>query len=330
MVKLPGFFSLILVCLFGMHYLINSGLRRIQTGSFGVSNRIVNGQVNADILISGSSRAFTHYDPRIIQQRTGRTTFNIGLNGSQTDMQLARLKTYLEHNRRPSLVIHNLDLFSFVITKEVYDPAQYLPYLDEEPIYDSLKKINPAIWIKSRYLPLYGYAVEDMRFTWMLGVKRLFGWNPPENLYRGFLPRRTAWTGDFDRFKDDHPDGVEFEIEPEGIRDLEELVALCRGQGIAVLLVYSPEYYEMQKLERNRDGIFTRFKEIAEKYGADIWDFSDSPICYDKDNFYNSQHLNAEGAGVFSRGLALRLRSDPALVDVIAPELGKLQADRRP
>src|SRR5207302_909891 len=89
--------SLLLAILFNAQ--INSGLRRINTSSFGVWNRIVDGTINAEIVISGSSRALTHYDPRIIEERTGLTAFNIGLNGSQTDMQLARLKTYLRHNR---------------------------------------------------------------------------------------------------------------------------------------------------------------------------------------------------------------------------------------
>ena len=118
-------FVFIVLTLFAFHQLIHFGLRRIETGGFGVTNRIVSGRVNAEIVISGSSRAFNHYDPRIIKAITGRSTFNIGRNGSQTDMQVAILKTYLQHNASPKLVIHNLDSFSFVTTKEIYDPAQY-------------------------------------------------------------------------------------------------------------------------------------------------------------------------------------------------------------
>src|SRR5262249_23929136 len=158
-----------------------SGLRRINTSNFGVSNRIVDGKVNADIVISGSSRALVHYDPRIIEEQTGLTAFNIGLNASRIDMQLARLKTYLRHNKRPSLLIHNLDLFSFQTTHGgVNDPGQYIAYLAEPAIYAALSHIDPDMW-KARFLPLYGFAAQDLQFNWILGVMGFFGWNPPED-----------------------------------------------------------------------------------------------------------------------------------------------------
>ena len=71
---------------------IDTGLRRIKTSEFGIWNSIVGGTINAEILITGSSRALTHYDARILQERLGRSAYNIGLNGSQTDMQVARLE----------------------------------------------------------------------------------------------------------------------------------------------------------------------------------------------------------------------------------------------
>ena len=73
---------------------MNTGLRRIDTAAFGVFNRIVNGEINAEILVTGSSRALTHFDPRVISGSTGLSAFNIGINGSQTDMQVAVFKTY--------------------------------------------------------------------------------------------------------------------------------------------------------------------------------------------------------------------------------------------
>ncbi len=270
-------------------------------------NRIVTGQVNAEIVICGSSRALTHYDPRIIEQATGRSTFNIGLNGSQTDMQLARLQAYLQHNQRPKLVIQNLDPFSLVTSHEIYDPAQYLPYLNEESIYAGVRRVYPGAW-KWKYLPLYGYAVEDMRFTWVLGLEALAGIQPKEDHFQGFLPRNTRWTEDFERFRGKNPDGVRVGIEPQGVRDLAEVGEICRRSGIPLIFVYSPEYDQMQVLERNRKEIFATFREICDQFAIPLWDYSDSPISRNRANFYNSQHLNADGAAMFSRDFAHRLQ----------------------
>src|SRR5215204_5648435 len=91
--RLAGFFLLCVAALYVTHQSVDAGLRRIKTSHFGVFNKIVSGDINAEVLITGSSRALAHYDARIVQRSTGYTTFNIGVNGSQTDMQLAVLKT---------------------------------------------------------------------------------------------------------------------------------------------------------------------------------------------------------------------------------------------
>lgn len=304
-VRLLMFLCLTLVTCVVTDHLIRRGLRTIKTSSFGVFNRIVDGQINADIIISGSSRALNNFDPRVIQRQTGRTTFNIGIDGSQTDMQLAVFKTYLRHNAKPSLLIHSLDSFAFVTSRSGVAVGQYLPYLDEDAIYQALSAVDANTW-KARYVPLYGYAV-DMGFTWWAGLRGLLGWNPREDRYSGFGPRHAHWTGEFDRYRQDRPNGVRFEIEPEGVRDFEELMALCKDRGIPVLLVYSPVYYEMQALEKNRDEIFTLFTEIAQRYDAALWDYSRSPISFRTEYFVNSQHLNAEGAAMFSADLAATL-----------------------
>lgn len=312
-VSLCGFMLLLIATLAVTAQLVDNGLRRIKTSAFGTFNRIVDGDVNAAIVVAGSSRALTHFDPRVIERATGRTAYNIGINGSQIDMQVAVFKTYLKHNAKPSLLVYSLDSFTFVTSHgDVYFPGQYLPYLREDDIYEALRAIDPGMW-KAKYLPLYGYAVKDMNFTWARGLAGMAGWNPAEDRYLGFQPRHSGWTGDFERFKETHRDGVRFEIEAAGVRQLDDLLRLCQEQGIRVLLVYSPVYYEMQALEKNRDQIFARFSELGGRYGAPLWDYSGSPVSLRQDYFYNSQHLNAEGAAAFSDEFARALAASPLI-----------------
>jgi hypothetical protein len=305
--RIGAFAVMAAVLAFGLGRFVEAGLKRVASGEFGVWNRIVQGGINADIIVSGSSRALSHYDPRVLQQATGRTAFNIGLNGSQTDMQLARLKTYLRHNRKPALLIHNLDAFSLQVThKEVYDPGQYMPYLDQPDLNEALLRIDPGSW-KWRYLPLYGYATHDLRLTWLAGLR---DWITPahqDTHIAGYKPRDLRWTGDFERFSASRPQGIQVDIQPEGLQQMDELLRLCAEKGIAVVLSYSPEYLPMQAMTLNRSEIFDRFTALASKHGALLLDFSGSAISQRQDYFYNSQHLNADGATAFSRELASRL-----------------------
>lgn len=306
--RIVWFFAITALVLLLVNSIITSGLRRLKTSEYGLTNRMLRGDINADIVITGSSRAASHYDPRVIRAVTGRSTVNLGRNGSQTDMQVAVFKTYLEHNRKPDLVIQNLDGFTFVTTREVYDMAQYIPYLNDKELYDPLRTIDRDVW-RSRYVPLYGYVVDDMNFAWTLGLRGFFGWSPKEDHFLGFDPRAGTWTDDFERFKATNPEGVRWDIEPAGVQIFEGLLKLCRQQGIRLILVYSPEYAEMQQLTRNRAEIFTLFHTLAEKYGDPVWDYSGWEHAGDTRYFANSQHLNARGADLFSRDLAVHLKS---------------------
>lgn len=306
--RILAFFALVAGVTFALDGAISTVLRRVSTGDFGIWNDIVQGRINADIVINGSSRALTHYDPRILEASSGRSSFNIGLNGSQTDMQVARFKTYLRHNRAPTLLIQNLDAFSFQVTHgEVYDPGQYLPYLSSEPdLYQALLRINPDTW-RWRYVPLYGYAKEDMRFGWLTGIVHWLTGAQRQADLKGFKPRHSEWTEDFDRFRANNPDGVHVDVEPEGVQQVEELLRICAERGIKVALVYSPEFIEIQQMTSNRDEIFARFESVSRRYGGLLLDFSESPISARREFFYNSQHLNADGAQAFTTELAARL-----------------------
>jgi len=133
--RVLGFFLFTLLTLVIADRLIADGLRKIRTSTLGVMNGIVGGEINARILVTGSSRALTHVDSRVIQAATGGRTFNIGINGSQIDMQVAAFKTYLRHNVRPVLVIQSLDSYSFVTSHGGVDyPGQYMPFLGEAGI----------------------------------------------------------------------------------------------------------------------------------------------------------------------------------------------------
>lgn len=316
--RIAAFFALLTLLAVLLDAFIGHGLRRLTGGDFGEWNRIVRGEVNADLVINGSSRAQTHYDPRLISAATGLSAHNIGLNGSQTDMQLARLKTYLKHNRKPQWVIHNLDVFSLQIShREVYDPGQYTPYLDEPDLYAALSAVNADTW-KARWLPLYGYAALDLRFGWLQGSRYWLGiadGSAPQ-AFDGFRPRHTEWTGEFEAFRAHHPDGTAVDIEPEGIAQLGELLRLCGSLGIGVVLVYSPDYREVQPLTTNRAEVFARFAELADRHRVRLIDFSTSPIAARKELFYNSQHLNAAGAAAFTRELTARLDLTKAAASV--------------
>jgi hypothetical protein len=306
--RLAVFAALMFVLAWSFDALADAGLRRITTSKFGAMNRAMSGTVNAAVVVNGSSRALVHYDPRVIEQATGQSAYNLGLNGVLTDVQLPVLKAYLRRNTGTKLVIQNLDAFSLKTTKpgEIYDPPLYVPYIDDPDLYRGLVAIDPAAW-KWRYIPLYGYTVEDTRFTWARGLLAFVGMQPPEDYFSGFNPRRLSWTGDFEAFRASLSTGISYPIDAKALAALEQIVDVSQSAGADVVFVYSPEYVEAQSLVVNRGEIFAAFESLARRRGVRFWDYSDSPLGAQRNLFYNSQHLNADGAALFSEHLAQRL-----------------------
>jgi hypothetical protein len=88
---------------------------------------------------------------------------------------------------------------------------------------------------------------------------------------------------------------------------MKELIQVCQENGIHLIVVYSPEYRGMQLMTTNRTQIFTEFHKLSQQYHLTLCDYSRWKYSDDTKFFRNSQHLNADGAKVFSTELAQRL-----------------------
>jgi len=58
----------------------------------------------------------------------------------------------------------------------------------------------------------------------------------------------------------------------------------------------------------NKTEFFKTFENLAKKHNLSFWNYALTPITFDKENFYNSQHLNAKGSEIFSKLFAERLK----------------------
>src|SRR5690606_8473940 len=85
------------------------------TGEIEVMKQIYNGTIDSDIAIYGSSRAWVHVNPEILQDSLHQTAYNFGVDAHNFWLQYLRHLEYLKHNRRPSSIIISLDIFSLEI-----------------------------------------------------------------------------------------------------------------------------------------------------------------------------------------------------------------------
>ena len=301
------FLSFFLLCAIILSYTIDNGLKKSNLIPYKVWNDILNSKINADLIILGSSRAYLHFSPQIIDSAFNVNSYNLALDGKPFRIQYYRLMLYLKHNKKPKFIIQNVD--NGTLSRDLADfDSQFLPYLGIKEIDDAVKTYRGINW-KDKYIPMYKY-----HGNYELIVKGFMGYmnisyTQKNSEYKGFLTHNKSWDSSFSNFLKINPHGWYQSIDRDTKELFERYLELCKAENIKIIFVYTPEYYEAQKLSLSRDSITNIFKNYGAMYKIPFFDYSNSSICLNKTNFYNSQHLNTTGVIKFNSLLSHDLKS---------------------
>ncbi len=278
--------------------LINRTLKTSKTGDYAVWNDILDGKVNSDIVIYGSSRAWLQMNPRIIEDSTGKNVYNLGIDGHNFYMQYLRHDLLLRHNKPPGTIILSLDNFTFDKKKDLYNPEQFLPYLDNKEILDATKTYFGFDFYDYK-LPLIRYAGQRDALKNALKIIIKPSLNNIDR-YKGYSGQELIWNNDLDKAMAIQKKYVQH-FDSATIRLFDQFLRETRNLKTEIIMVYSPEYIDGQQFVSNRKQVFAIYDSFARKYQIPFFDYSKDSMCLDKDFFYNSQHLNSNGANTFTR-----------------------------
>lgn len=287
---------------------INFTIKRITVGEYGVLNKIDGGEINADIIISGSSRALKAVNPIIIQRETGLTCYNIASDGADLGVQLPKLKWYLNRNKKPKILIQDIAQFGDGISNRIYEPFKYLPYLSDDSLYLGLLKVDQDFWVHKYIFPS-NLIYYNFDFYSKLFQESYLTLKEEDNFINGFLPDNSKWSANFELFKKENPGGFEAFISKDYEIYLRELKQLCIEKKIIVLFTVLPMYQKVQDLTRNKDiaiEFYSGLQDIPHAYYVDLLD---SVFTSNKENFYNFNHVNINGANIFSEKLSYWIKN---------------------
>jgi hypothetical protein len=301
--RLALFILLPLPFLFVLNYITDKGLHKSNLPLFTEWNDIYASKANADVLINGSSRAWVHVSPKILDSALNTNSYNIGIDGWHFKMQYARFRVYMQHNKKPRLIIQSLDMTTLHNRSDLFQYQQFLPYLNDSIIWNATMGYRGHFNDFQRYFPLYKYN-QNLRFIKEGVLAYLNHDRNPRVKYKGYQGQNATWSDAFEIFKKENPNGSEVEVDRSTCEDFEAYLSYCKQNNIKVVLVYSPEYYEMKPLWTNREQIFNRYRAYAKEFDIPFLDYSNDSLCFNTKYFYNSQHMNTAGSEIFSRQLA--------------------------
>ena len=282
--------------------MITAGLRKADLRKYCVWNDIYNGKINADLLVMGSSRAWSGYNTYILDSLLKCNSYNIGIEGHHFGVQMIRYTTYRRFNRKPSVIVLNTDFLSTLSNsaESQYELEQYFPYICDTALCDAVAADNDITWLE-RYCPLlryFGYR-DDIAH----GIESFFGRKhfSDGGLYKGY--RGNDWHWNRASLADDNTH-YQVDISAEIVGKLEDFVEAAEEEGIQVVFVKAPFYRPLLErfsdVARATDSIFV---SIADRHQVPILDYYYSPVGLDSTNFYNPSHLNAKGAEIFTTEL---------------------------
>ena len=300
LLKAFGFAALILVLSVGLDKLICHGLLKMDDYRFQDYSAMLDGGMENDILIMGNSRGKSHFDTRVIDSLTQKQSFNISIGGYPINTQRLKYQLYREHNRKPDLIIQNIDYLTIKVMQDIrhqHDSEQFFPLVYDKTMRRALREAGYGFLELN--VPLYRFfGYQQVIKNGLLEALHLKHYASRPS-YKGFLPEKGRWNGtELKRMK---PKPID--LSEEGKALWEDFLAQCLADSIQVVLVNTPMYIEAQQKLLGYDGAREYFETVAKKYGFLYLDYSDTPVCQDSINFCVSVHMNSRATRQFTETL---------------------------
>lgn len=274
----------------------------IETGELEVWKDIYDGNINAELAIYGSSRAWVHFDTKILEDSLKISAYNFGMDGHHFWLQYLRHKKYLKYNKHPKKIILTVDTGLLERQEELYQLNQFFPYMLWDKDIIEFTSIYKGFNKEDYYIPLLRYY--GRRKKVLSDLKR----NSKENYrYKGYRGRGLEWNDDLKKAKAEM-EYYKAEVDAIYLNLLKRFLKEAKNSGVEVIFVFPPEHIEGQKFEINRGDIVKVFRDLAKENNLTFLDYSNDSICRQKKYFYNSTHLNKKGATLFTQKLVADLR----------------------
>ena len=288
---------------FLLQQIVDSGLKCMTSHSATQTSvaELLSDTLNADIVVMGNSRALCSYHPKIIEQTTGKRVWNIGVSGQPFGISYMRYHLYATHNKKPQLVIINIDNNELDMIANGFGREEYYPYLSDS-IIQSYFDLYGFTW-KHRYIPMYKYFGDYKLIGYGLMSSVGFFPFPAQKHYHGFYNDNHPFEGENMRHQLSNDSAISAEHSQEAVCLLKRFIEESQQDNIQLLFCYAPQYQELYK-HLMLDSCMREYKQMSEMYNIPLMDYSSVSWANDSAFFYNANHVNLSGSERFSAQLA--------------------------
>ena len=264
---------------------------------------LVNGEINKDVIIAGSSMGSRDIIASQIEDSTGISIFNLCYPGSTVEFHEFVINMLLEYNQHPKeiLLIVDEDIELVFNPALIYRKDRLYPLVEYRPIWKELAKREHTGQFFSNFIILqrltkYNFDLREKRFTPLDTIMACgsmpISWKP-EDRELDYLSGQRIYS-------------TEEEL-PEKVAAFKRIIETCHSEGIRLVLVFPPIYYTHSK----------SFEERIRQLCPDDVDFfvfdTENPVYMDEDYFNDENHLMRDGAVIFTNEIIRYMKSHPVI-----------------
>ena len=257
-----------------------------------------------DYALVGSSSAYAGIDGKALSDALGGSVINLGLDGTAHPEQYMVLAAFLESNDVGTIILQ-VDAWGLDENSYGYPFHEYLhlPYLDKPVVAEVVAERRGGRLAAWKYVPFFKYA----EFNTQIGVPNVVhvigGRQPEFDVYGSSLRNQAFNEAELEALAaaDDRRSYAWSTMRAEYF---ERMLELARNKGIPVIVYLTPEYHEVLEYSPSRHKVVSYYQETVTAADQTFLTYDDDPLCRDRLNFYNTSHLNRDGAGRFAPLLA--------------------------
>lgn len=255
---------------------------------------ILEGKINKEILIFGSSRAQHNLYADIIQDSLKQSAFNLGYRGCNIDFQVFLLKTVLKHNKKPKIIILTVDYDREFLEEKTlqfrYDKLYSLvkyPEITNELIFR--KEISPFA------VGLFSARIGWEQFLKPKPITRYDNWTKAGTVLLNFT------AANFDKkITQSKKYNPKFEL-TERLATFGEFQTICKKENIQLYVLVPPNF-----VIQNEEFV-NRVKDLLIDKNTKFY-FENSQLFKNSHYFYDRSHLNKKGTIEYTHQLIKKLK----------------------
>lgn len=243
-----------------------------------------------DIVILGSSRARNHYDPETLSDSLGLSCFNAGRSGHFLMYQSAQLHVMLSRYI-PKWIILDIVPYDFTGGNNYDRLSVLLPYKSHKETHRFLKMRSTfEMWkCMSEIYPYNSMLLKLLPNLRDRGIFHKNGFQPLNGFYKG---KKSISENDSTKTDEDK------------IEEFKRIIKLCKNKGIKLTIVTSPFYAEYKKQTSTTKLV----GQICKEEGIEYFNFLNDKDFDDISLYHSVDHLNANGADIFTKKIAKQLK----------------------